>query len=144
MTHFYLSRAAREAAIKQSLGAILDLDEIICGARKQSNALSELAETLASSDYRSPQIEPVPGGPQFANLYQRAALFRNDGRSHGVELAADALEILSAFRDDRAAVVELEKLKILREFCLGLNHELISESSGRAFGPSLALGSFAY
>lgn len=136
MPNHHMNRATRDLAVEQSLDAAIEIDEVIRGTRKESPHLKQLVTSLIGSnrDAGSAKKELMKNS-QFSSLYHRAAMATNqDGRANqddvlSLLLAIDGVE-LSQFSPDQLAVV--------RQFCLGLNRELVSESFSRMPEPPLA------
>jgi hypothetical protein len=138
MTNHHISRATRDLAVEQSLDAAIEIDEIIRGERTDSPHLTKLVSSLIGTgrDVGSARKELLKNS-QFSSLYHRAAMLAG----HEDDLSLDENDILSLlFLIDSAGLSQFssDKLAIVRDFCLGLNRQLVSESYSRVPEPPMA------
>jgi len=137
MTNHHISRATRDLAVEQSLDAAIEIDEIIRGERSDSPHLTQLVTSLIGTgrDVGSARKELL-ANPQFSSLYHRASMLAGQE-----DRSPDENDILSLlFLIDKAGLSQFppDKLAIVRDFCLGLNRELVSESYSRVPEPAMA------
>jgi hypothetical protein len=137
MTNHHINRATRDLAVEQSLDAAIEIDEIIRGERADSPHLTQLVTNLIGTDRdeRSAKKELLRNS-QFSSLYHRAAMLAGQE-----DCPPDETDILSLlFLIDNAGLSQFspDKLAIVRDFCLGLNRELVSESYNRVPEPPMA------
>lgn len=138
MKSHHISRIARDRAIEKSLDAALEIDEVLRKRATEAQSLTELSELLlGTADNHVLSKRELLNSPQFASLYYRAA------RAGGIDNKADDhLErLLQLFA--KVASIGLNKfndsdLKFIRDFCLGLNAQLVNEAYGRIPLPSAA------
>jgi hypothetical protein len=134
MTNHHINRATRDLAVEQSLDAAIEIDEIIRGERTDSPHLTQLVTNLIGTgrDVGSAKKELLKNS-QFSSLYHRAAMLAGQD--------SDTNDVLSLlFLIDSAGLSQFspDKLTIVRDFCLGLNRELVSESYNRVPEPPMA------
>lgn len=141
MANHHLSRAARDLAVEQSLDAAIEISELMGRKRTDAPALSKLALSLIGTvPEATPSRRELLPNSQLASLSFRAAF------SMGKQLV-DAQDIdpilgllvkitqvgLDKFSD--------EELLCIRNFCLGLNRELVSEVANRMPEPVIVRSS---
>jgi hypothetical protein len=134
----HMNRIARDRAIETSLDAAIELDEAIRKESSKAQSLIELSELLlGTSGNQVPSKKELLNSPQFASLYYRAASKGvNDHQNH------DHLDRLLKFFA-KIATIGLDKfdeddLIFIRNFCLGLNTQLVNEAYSRISMPSTA------
>jgi hypothetical protein len=137
MTIHHMNRATRDLAVEQSLDAAIEIDEIIRGKRSDAPHLTQLVSSLIGSgrDEGSTKKDLLKNS-QFSSLYHRAAMLAGEE-----DRPSDENDILSLlFLIDSAGLSQFsrEQLAIVRNFCLGLNRELVSESYSRVPEPPMA------
>ena len=128
MANFHLNRMARDLAVELSLDAAIELDEVIRGKLESTTALFHLAETLT----RDVKGNPAGESSQTANLYRRAyAHVRSGQQQRPASDISDIVSKLVSVGKGTPLDADPEELQDLRDFCLGLNKELVSESYQR-------------
>jgi hypothetical protein len=132
------SRVSRDRAVEQSLDAAMEVQEVMAGERTDSPALSELVTSLLGSHSgMTPTKKDLLCDARFTSLYHRAA--SSGGLDYNTAVDLDGiLELL--FKVNSAGLNNFSKpnLEFIRDFCLGLNRELVAEAFGRTPEPPLA------
>jgi hypothetical protein len=137
MTNHHMNRATRDLAVEQSLDAAIEIDQVIRGDRAEAPMLSNLVKSLIGSGREpGPTKKDLLRDSQFSSLYYRAAM------SAGSESAGSdensVLNLLLLIDSAGLSHFSQEQLSIVRDFCLGLNRELVSESYNRTPEPPLS------
>jgi hypothetical protein len=137
MTDHHINRATRDLAVEQSLDAAIEIDEIIRGARSDSPHLTQLVANLIGTgrDVGCAKKELLKNS-QFSSLYHRAAMLA--GQEDRPTEENDILSLLFLVDSVGLSQFSPDKLAIVRDFCLGLNRELVSESYNRVPEPPMA------
>jgi hypothetical protein len=137
MTAHRMNRVARDHAVEQSLDAAIEVDEIIRGARLDAPALKQLIFSLIGSPGKELNTikKDLFNDSRLINLYYRAAA--SSGHASAEELDR-VLDILFSAGVTDLAQMPKRDLAFIREFCLGLNQELVSEAFSRTPEPPLA------
>jgi hypothetical protein len=137
MTSHHINRATRDLAVEQSLDAAIEIDEIIRGERTDSPHLTKLVANLIGSgrDVGSAKKELLRNS-QFSSLYHRAAMLA--GQEDRPPDENDILSLLFLIDSVGLSQFSSKKLAIVRDFCLGLNRELVSESYSMVPEPPMA------
>ncbi len=137
MTNHHLDRISRDLAVEQSLDAAIEVDGVLTGIRKGSSALAELLQTLTFDG-------PGGGGEQHALMdnSQMAALYHRAVSASGREFETTAdleavVRLLAELNTDELSGYDKGVLEFIREFCLGLNCELVSEAYRRTPEPAI-------
>jgi hypothetical protein len=129
MTTHHLNREARDLAIEQALDAAMEIEEVIEGKRKDAPALTTLVSNLMGSLSGEPHAvrNNLLSNTQFTSLAARSS-----GRYYksAIELK-DVVDLLVQVTSTGVSRLTKEQLSFVREFCLGLNKELIAEAFGR-------------
>jgi len=131
-----VNRIARDLAVEQSLDAAIEIEDVIRGARSDAPAFEKLIVNLIGSpagDFGTLKRELLSDS-RLASLYYRAAsasrdLAANTDRVLGLLLSAGSVNLSQMSKNDLAMV---------RDFCVGLNQELVSEAFNRTPEPPLA------
>jgi hypothetical protein len=137
MTNHHMNRATRDLAVEQSLDAAIEIDQMIRGDRTESPMLSKLVKSLIGSGREPGSTKrDLLKDSQFSSLYHRATM--STGRGPDVEDEDTVLTLLLLV--DRAGLSNFspDQLSLIRDFCLGLNRELVSESYNRTPEPQLS------
>lgn len=137
MTKHHLNRIARDLAVEQSLDAAIEIVEVLKGKRSDSPALAELVSMLSGQVQNRSVTHDLLSNSQTASLYHRAFAFSGKKYETAADLS-DAVSILITVESDNLSKYNSEELSFLRDFCLGLNKELVSEAYHRVPEPPLA------
>ncbi|NTF43893.1 hypothetical protein [Rhizobium rhizogenes] len=134
------SRVSRDLAVEQSLDAAMEVQEVIEGARTDSPALQSLVGSLIGSNSgHVPSKKDLLSDARFTSLYHRAASM--EGREYASASELDEiLELLFAVNSAGLHNFSSSNLLFVRDFCLGLNRELVGEAFGRTPEPAMARG----
>jgi hypothetical protein len=137
MASHYVTRLTRDLAVEQSLDAAIEIDEIIRGVRQESPAFRDLILNLIGSSGRELNTlkKDLLNDSRLSSLYRRAAA------SSGKASAEDfdrVLELFFSAGSTGLSSLSEADLSLIRDFCLGLNRELVSEAYGRTPEPPLA------
>jgi hypothetical protein len=137
MAIHHMNRAARDLAVEQSLDAAIEVDEVIRGARSDAPMLNRLVTNLiGTASENGPGKKDLLRDSQFNSLYHRAAI--SSGRDDAALGENDILSLLFTVDSLGVSKFSPDQLAIVRDFCLGLNQELVSESYNRTPEPPLA------
>lgn len=134
-----INRIARDRAVEQSLDAAIEIDEVIRGVRTEAPAFEELVSTLIGSptgDFHAVKKELL-NDSRLASLYYRAA--KSSGNASATAEDIDhVLGLLLSAGSATLSQVPKDDLSFVRDFCVSLNQELVSEAFGRTPEPPLA------
>jgi hypothetical protein len=132
MATHHLNRVARDLAVEQSLDAAIEIDEVIQGRRSDAPALTELVSTLMGSlgSEQAAVKNILLSDSQLTSLYHGAALLSGRNYTSTVELS-DAVDLLWTINSVGLHQLKPEQLSFVRDFCLGLNKELVAEAFSR-------------
>jgi hypothetical protein len=135
MTTHHLNRVARDLAVEQSLDAAIELDEVIQGKRSDAPALTELVSTLMGSigGEQAAVKNVLLSDSQLMSLYHGAT--RLSGRNYTLN---DVVDLLWTINSVGLRHLKPEQLSFVRDFCLGLNKELVAEAFRRSPEPPLS------
>jgi len=117
---------ARDRAVEQSLDAALELDELLRGGSSDSQALAGLVEILMGKSSETHAAE----SSQTANLYRRASAHVRNVQQNTAAVSELVAKLLR-FGKGEAKDTNPENLRDLRDFCLGINRELVAEAFRR-------------
>jgi hypothetical protein len=141
MREHHLSRISRDIAVEQSLDAALELTEYLQGIRQQSPALEKLTQILIGTQPVAATVRnELLSNAQMANLSSRAISPSAD--SSDKDRLLDIVELLAKVHSLGLNNFSNSQIEILREFCLGINRELVSEAYERV--PSAAFSRNIY
>jgi hypothetical protein len=137
MTTHHVTRVARDLAVEQSLDAAIEIDEVIRGVRYDSPAFTNLIVTLIGAPGRELNTvkKELFNDSRLTSLYHRAAA--SSGKT-SVEDLDRVFEVLFSAGSTNLSKISKDELFLVRDFCLGLNQELVSEAFSRAPEPPLA------
>ncbi len=131
-----VNRVARDLAVEQSLDAAIEIDEAIRGLRQASPAFERLIFTLVGSPANEFNVvkKELLSDSRLASLYYRAA------KSSGKEAASaedidHVIELLLSAGTAGLSQISKDDLSFVRDFCVSLNEELVSEAFGRTPEP---------
>jgi hypothetical protein len=130
---------ARDLAVEQSLDAALEIDEVIRGVRTQAPAFERLISSLIGSPAHELNAvkKELLTDSRLTSLYYRAA--KSPGKSTGSAEDLDLiLELLVSIGSTDLSKISKDDLFRVRDFCIGLNQELVSEAFSRTPVPPLA------
>jgi hypothetical protein len=132
MATHHLNRVARDLAVEQSLDAAIELDEVIQGKRTDAPALTELVSTLMGSlgSEQAAVKNVLLSDSQLTSLYHGAARLSGRNYKSTVELN-DVVDLLWTINSVGLCDLKPEQLSFVRDFCLGLNKELVAEAFSR-------------
>ena len=138
MANHHLNRLARNLAVEQSLDAAIELNEMIDAKRDDAPALSKLARLLTGTqpEEGAPSKRELLSSSQLASLSFRAA----EAADSQPATARDLDTILDLFfRIANAGLKNFSEadLVFVRDFCLGLNRELVLEVANRTIEPAV-------
>jgi hypothetical protein len=138
MSTHHLSRVARDLAVEQALDAAIEIDEVMAGYRSDAPALAELVSNLLGSRGEAPHADKndLLSDSQFTSLYQRAA--RAPDHKNKSALESNVLELLLNLNSVGLSRLKRDQLAAVRDFCLGLNRELVAEAFSRTPEPPLS------
>ena len=123
------SRVARELAVEQSLDAAIEVDEVIRGARTDAPTFAKLVLSLIGSpaqEFNAAKKELLADS-RLTTLCYRAA--SSAGTPNGPAENLDrVLELLVSIGSKDFSSVSKDDLLRVRDFCIGLNQELVSEA----------------
>jgi hypothetical protein len=135
MRSFHINRLAREHSVETSLDAALEIEQVIQGKLQDTPSLKKLVDMmLGTSDEGSVTRKDLLGNPQVANLYRRASGSSEDAQAVQID------RILTLFGNIYSVgVAKFEKsdLEFIRDFCLGVNRQLINESYSKLPSPTV-------
>lgn len=132
------NRIARDLAVEKSLDAAMEIDEVLSGDRDGAPSLKTLFPSFhGTSDHPAFNRKSLLSDSRTASLYRRAAAASGKVFTSLDDLAA-GLESLTKIDADNLKGLDPEDLRFLRNFCLGLNRELITEAYSRATRPALS------
>jgi len=139
MATHHLSRIARDLAVEQSLDAAIEIDEVIQRKRVEAPALIELVSNLVGSGTQHPHADKheLLSDSQFTSLYQRAARSPDREYKSAAELN-DVVDLLISISTSGLSNLQQSELLFVRDFCLGLNRELVAEAFSRTPEPPLS------
>lgn len=139
MKPLHASRMARDLAVEKSLDAAIEIDEVIRKVRNNSPALESLISSLIGSSSR--EINAVKkellSDSRLTSLYYRAARSPDSAAGSNEDLD-HVLELLLSVGLEDLSKISKEELLRIRDFCIGLNQELVSEAFSRTPEPPLA------
>lgn len=133
------SRMARDMAVEQSLDAAIEIDEVVRGLRGASPALESLILNLIGSgghDLGAVKRELL-NNSRLTSLYFNAAKFAQPVDSTD-ELDELLSLLLRSIAETNLSAFPKQGLLRIRDFCIGLNKELVSEAFGRNPMPPFA------
>jgi hypothetical protein len=138
MTTHHLNRVARDLAVEQSLDAAIEIDEVIQRKRTDAPALAKLILTLMGSLCEPAAVKNILlSDSQLTSLYDGAARLSGRNYASAVELN-DAVHLLWTINSLDLRHLKPEELSFVRDFCLGLNKELVAEAFSRTPEPPLS------
>ena len=134
-----VNRLARDLAVEQSLDAAIEIDEVIRDVRGNSPAFEKLVTSFIGSpagDFSAVKKDLLSDS-RLASLYYRAA--KSSGRAEGNADDMDhVLGLLLSAGSVNLSKISKDDLAIVRDFCVSLNQELVSEAFSRTPEPPLA------
>ncbi|MBY5533635.1 hypothetical protein HFO58_10720 [Rhizobium leguminosarum] len=137
MTSRNFGRVSRDRAVELSLDAAMEIEDVITGASSDAPKLRDLIETLSGSEGGNLSKKSLLSDVRAASLYGRAAAVT--GRQY--QSVSDLDQILDLFLKIYKLglkPMQPEDLEFARDFCLGLNRQLIDEAYGRTPEPPRA------
>jgi hypothetical protein len=133
------NRMVRDLAVEQSLDAAIEIDEVIRGVKQRSPAFQALVSSLVGSpvhEFNAVKKELLSDS-RLTSLYYRA--MGSSGKSTGSMRDLDqVLELLLSVSSADLSNISRDDLLLVRDFCLGLNQELVSEAFSRTPEPPLS------
>jgi len=128
----HINRVARDMAVEQSLDAAIELSEVISKKRSDAPALSKLALLLMGTqpDETTCSKRELLSNSQLASLSFRASV-SNDRQPSSTQDLDPILELLVKITKAGLSNITPPELLYIREFCLGLNRELVLEVANR-------------
>jgi hypothetical protein len=128
-----VNRVARDLAVEESLDAAIEIDEVIREVRQDSPAFSKLIAILIGSPPRelSTIKKDLLSDSRLTSLYYRAAASSGKAGASAEDLDR-VLKLLLSAGSTGLAKISRDDLAYVRDFCLGLNQELVAEAFGRS------------
>ena len=133
------NRIARDLAVEQSLDAAIEIDEVIRGVRAQAPTFEDLISSLLGSsahEFNAVKRELLADS-RLTSLCYRAAK-SSDKANDSAETLDHILELLVSIGSADFSKISRDDLFRVRDFCIGLNQELVSEAFVRTPEPSLS------
>jgi hypothetical protein len=134
MQSFHINRFARENCIEMSLDAAIELEQVLQKKKDDAPSLKTFTELMLGSK-KTNQIskKDLLSNPQIANLYRRASGIADGKENEGVDKILTLFGKICEVGIKNFSAADLE---FIRDFCLGVNRQLINESYGRIPMPS--------
>jgi hypothetical protein len=131
MANHHLNRVARDLAVEQSLDAAIELNEVLHHKRKDAPALLKLATSLIGTQPDAALSKrELLNNSQLTSLSFRAELSTGKQPSSTQDLSP-ILDLLVQVAQAGLTNFSQDDLECIRDFCLGLNRELVSEVANR-------------
>jgi hypothetical protein len=132
------TRIARDLAVEQSLDAAIEIDEMIRGDRADAPAFEVLLASLIGStglEFNAAKKELLADSRLTSLCYRAAKL---SSKLNVAESFDRMFELLIAIRSANFSQISKDDLSRVRDFCIGLNQELVSEAFARIPDPPLS------
>lgn len=133
------SRMARDLAVEQSLDAAIEIDEVIRGERSDAPTFAGLIASLIGSPTEELSVvkKALLADSRLTSLWYRAAGLSGRSKDFADNLD-DVLQLLVSLGSADFSKISKDDLSRVRDFCIGLNQELVSEAFTRIPEPPLS------
>lgn len=129
----------RDLAVEESLDAAIEIDEVIRGDRRDAPTFEKLIASLIGSPARefNTAKKELLADSRLTSLCYRAAMSSNN--PSGIADSLDrVLELLVSLGSADFSKSSKDELARVRDFCIGLNQELVAEAFTRVPEPPLS------